>query len=277
MEPAIQGCSFMAVYDEIGIGYDETRKADPYIASRIIHYLDIDDEGIYLDVACGTGNYTVALAERTGAAFYGVDVSEHMLGIAVKKSREIYWSLGDACSLPYRDDTFSGAMSILTVHHFEDLGAAFGELFRVLSRGRLVIFTADKQQMEGYWLNEYFPETMRRSTANMPDIAEVTLALRAAGFERIVTELYEVKPDLQDWFMYCGKHDPEMYLSPAIRKGSSDFAKFGDKDEVERGLDRLARDIASGRIDEVAASYRNDYGDYAFVVAEKIGKSEEAR
>lgn len=39
----------------------------------------------------------------------------------------------------------------------------------------------------------------------------------------------------------------------------------------------LSRDIANGRIDEVMASYRNDYGDYAFVVAEKNAKGAEGR
>lgn len=269
------GCYIMAVYDEIGIGYDDTRKADPYITSRIIHHLAIDDGGTYLDVACGTGNYTVAVAERTGAAFCAIDVSEHMIRTARKKSRAIHWTLGDAGAMPYEDDTFSGAMCILAVHHFKDLDGALGELFRVMARGRLVIFTSDRRQMEGYWLNEYFPKTMRKSTANMPDIAEVRLGLEAAGFERIVTELYEVKPDLQDWFMYCGKHRPEMYFDPAIRQGSSGFASFSHRDEVERGLERLAQDIASGRIDEVVASYRNDYGDYAFVVAEKSAQTRE--
>ena len=260
----------MADYDEIGVGYDETRRADPYITSRIIHHLDIHDEGLYLDMACGTGNYTVAITELTDATFYGIDVSEQMIEIARKKSRAIRWSIGDVGALPYEDGMFSGAICILAVHHFQDLDGALREVFRVMSRGRLVIFTSDRKQMEGYWLNEYFPETMRKSTAYMPDIAEVSLALEDAGFENIVTELYEVKPDLQDWFMYCGKHKPEMYFDPVIRKGSSGFASFANKDEVKRGLERLARDIESGRIGEVMASYRNDYGDYAFVVADKV-------
>jgi hypothetical protein len=50
---------------------------------------------------------------------------------------------------------------------------------------------------------------------------------------------------------------------------SSAFASFANKDEVERGLKRLSRDIASGRIDEVIESYRNENGDYLFVAAEK--------
>jgi ubiquinone/menaquinone biosynthesis C-methylase UbiE len=259
----------MAVYDEIGTGYDATRKADPYITSRVIHYLDVDDEGPYLDAACGTGNYTIAIASRTGAAFHGIDESEHMIGTARNKSQSIQWSIGDVGSLPYEDNAFSGAICILAIHHFRDLYGAFEQLFRVLSRGRLVIFTSDKKQMEGYWLNEYFPEMMRRSTAIMPGIEEVSLALETTGFENIVTEKYDVRPDLQDWFLYCGKHEPRMYFDPVIRKGSSAFASFAKRDEVERGLTRLSRDIEGGRINEVIESYRNEDGDYLFLAAEK--------
>jgi ubiquinone/menaquinone biosynthesis C-methylase UbiE len=259
----------MAVYDEIGTGYDDTRKADPYITSRVIHFLDIHDEGPYLDAACGTGNYTVAMASQTGTTFHGIDVSEHMIEIARSKSRTVQWSLGDVTSLPYEDNTFSGATCILSIHHFKDLNRAFRELFRVISHGRLVIFTSDKKQMDGYWLNAYFPEMMRRSTAKMPGIDEVSLALEVAGFENLFTEKYDVRPDLQDWFMYCGKHAPGMYLDPAIRKGSSGFAIYSDEDEVEWGLKKLSGDIETGRINDVIASYRHEDGDYLFIVAEK--------
>jgi ubiquinone/menaquinone biosynthesis C-methylase UbiE len=259
----------MATYDEIGIGYDETRKADPYITSRIIYNLRIVEGGLYLDVACGTGNYAIEMASRSKASFFGIDESEHMLQIAREKSQAIQWSLGDASSMPYEDNIFSGATCIFGVHHFRDLDVALNEVFRVLSRGRLVIFTSDKEQMEGYWLNEYFPEMMRTSIIKMPSIEEVSTALKTAGFRNIITELYKVKPDLQDCFLYCGKHKPQMYFDPVIRKGSSGFARFSNKDEVERGLERMSRDIANGKIDEVIESYENDKGDYAFIVAEK--------
>jgi ubiquinone/menaquinone biosynthesis C-methylase UbiE len=263
----------MARYDEIGAGYDDTRKADPYIASRIIHHLDVRDQGSYLDVACGTGNYTIEIAAKTGVRFEGIDQSEYMIDIARSKDSSIAWSICDVESLPFEDGRFSGATCILAIHHFNDLERAVREVYRVLSRGRLVIFTAGKKQMEGYWLNEYFPEMMRTSTDVMPDVEEVSIALSAAGFENIVTEIYEVKPDLQDWFLYCGKHRPEMYLDPNIRKGSSGFAVFSNRDEVERGLERLSSDIESGRINEVIESYRNDNGDYLFMAASKEVRS----
>lgn len=111
---------------------------------------------------------------------------------------------------------------------------------------------------------------MRKSTAKMPGMGEVFLALETAGFENPVTEKYDVRPDLQDLFLYCGKHDPRTYFDPAIRKGSSGFAIYSDEGEIERGLMRLSRDIADRRIAEVVESYRNEDGDYLFVAAEKI-------
>ena len=41
-------------YDTIGVGYDVTRRADPYIAGRLAHHLAIGAESTYLDVACGS-------------------------------------------------------------------------------------------------------------------------------------------------------------------------------------------------------------------------------
>src|SRR5260370_39047567 len=68
----------MAIYQRIGHGYDLTRRADPYITSRLAFHLQIHPDCRYLDVACGTGNYTHALA-KTGGAWSGLDQSAAML------------------------------------------------------------------------------------------------------------------------------------------------------------------------------------------------------
>lgn len=53
-----------ALYDQIGVGYDATRRADGYIVDRLANLLKLRSGASYLDVACGTGNYTLALAAR---------------------------------------------------------------------------------------------------------------------------------------------------------------------------------------------------------------------
>ncbi len=258
----------MPLYDDIGEGYDATRAADPYIVRRLIHHLGIRAKSDYLDVACGTGNYTVALADA-GAKMAGLDQSGRMVEIARTKSSSVAWYVGNAEELPFPDGTFSGAACTLAIHHFPTLLPVFLEAFRVLDGGRFVLFTSTPEQMKRYWLNEYFPQMMAKSTSRMPSLAEVISDLRTAGFGAITTETYEVREDLQDLFLYSGKHRPALYLDPRIRAGISSFAALAEPAEVEGGCRRLAADVESGRISGILASYRHDQGDYLFVTAEK--------
>jgi len=261
------GNEAVALYDRIGHGYDATRRADPEIVQRLIRLLDPQPGGLYLDVACGTGNYTAALASA-GLRMVGLDNSARMIAEARGKRADVAWLLGDVQQLPFGDDCFAGAVCTLATHHFPSLEGAFGELHRVLGGGRFAIFTFDPLQMRGYWLNEYFPQAMQRSIEKGPRLDLVMAAFGASGFHSLRTETYEVSPDLLDLFLYSGKYRPELYLNPHVRAGISTFAVLADPVEVDAGCQRLKRDIDSGRITEVAASYRNDGGDYLFIVAE---------
>ena len=255
------------LYDRIGTEYDTTRRADPYLADRLAHHLRLGGGRSYLDVACGTGNYTAALAAR-GGRWFGVDLSARMLGRARGKAGTVAWTRADVTRLPYPAAVFDAALCTLAIHHFPDLAAAFGEVRRVLRpRGRFVLFTSTWEQTGRYWLAEYFPAAIRRSAEQMPSLEAVTAALAAAGFRAPETEPYEVREDLADRFLYSGKHRPEIYLDPAIRRGISTFSTLADPEEVEDGLARLAADLASGRIDAVRRSFRHDAGDYLFVAA----------
>ena len=255
-------------YDTIGVGYDVTRRADPYIAGRLAHHLAIGAESTYLDVACGSGNYTVALA-GLGGRWHGADQSREMIRSAKPKSGGISWCQADAAALPFRDGVFDGAICTLAIHHFDALVPVFREIYRIAGEGRLVIFKATPEQMKGYWLNEYFPVAMAKSMEQMPEPELVQDSLTAAGFRVTFTEAYEVLPDLQDFFLYSGKHHPEMYLSETVRKGISTFASLAEPVEVISGCARLRADIESGRIDQVMKSYRRQQGDYLFMVCEK--------
>lgn len=255
----------MALYDKIGERYDSTRKADPYITGRLLFHLKPLPNEKYLDLACGSGNYAVALKE-SGLNMYGIDISERMLRQAQQKGLSIPWFLGDAEALPFSDNSFTGATCILGIHHFKNLAKAFKELFRILT-WRLVIFTATAEQMENYWLNEYFPEAMRKSIEQMPSKKIIEDSLLCAGFNDILWEPYEIQGDLQDFFLYIGKHHPEMYLDPQVRLGSSTFSSLADLDEVKEGCARLKADISSGRIYQIIKSYDSHEGDYMFGVA----------
>ncbi|MEH2328461.1 class I SAM-dependent methyltransferase [Nostoc sp.] len=259
----------MAVYEQIGKGYDLTRRADPDIAARLAIKLQINSHSSYLDVGCGTGNYTIALAKH-GGVWHGVDQSKQMIDTAKNKNNTVTWQVAQVEALPYADRSFSGGLCTLAIHHFVAIIPAFQEIYRVLASGHFVLFTATPEQMSKYWLVEYFPEAIYKSAEQMPSLEKVRYALNEAGFNSVNTEPYFISKNLQDLFLYSGKYHPEIYLDENVRSGISTFALLASADEIAAGCQRLAADINTGRITEIVKKYENNHGDYLFVIADKV-------
>ncbi len=258
-----------AKYDTIGTTYNLTRKADPYLTQRLLYNLNPNTKGVYLDIGCGSGNYTHEL-QRNGYNFIGIDPSVEMLQKARLKNPKIDWRIGTAESIDLKADSIDGITATLTIHHWNDLKKGFQQLSDILKpKGRIVIFTSTPKQMEQYWLVKYFPKMLRASILQMPSLDTVTKALKKSGINVIQTEKYFVDPGLQDLFLFSGKHDPELYFRPEVRQGISSFADLANATEVEEGLEALRLDIDNGTIDKVISSCENDLGDYLYIIGQK--------
>ncbi|HEY0746906.1 MAG TPA: class I SAM-dependent methyltransferase [Steroidobacteraceae bacterium] len=256
------------LYDAIGVTYGATRHVDPFIAQALATYVGAKRGGLFLDLACGTGNYTCAL-EAVGGQWHGIDISVQMLAQAMAKSRSVTWQCADACAIPYSGGSFAGVICTLAIHHFPELNTPFSEVFRVLRAGLFVLFTAFPEQMRNYWLCHYFPQMMARSIEKMPSEADIASALRGAGFAVQDAIPFHVTNELQDLFLYSGKDRPEIYLNPNVRSNISSFATQCSSLELESGLRMLRSDIESHRFHDVIRSYSVGAGEYAFVIAEK--------
>lgn len=256
-------------YDTIGIGYNTTRKADPYILSRLLLHLNPNPKGTYLDIGCGTGNYTSKLAEK-GLQCIGIDPSIAMLTKAKLKNTSVDWKLGKVEKIDLPSASIDGIIASLTLHHWSDLNQGFSELSRVLKpKSNMVIFTATPDQMKGYWLYHYFPKMLEDSMKQMPSLDRIEKTLLTTGMHIKNMEPYEIKPDLQDLFLYSGKHDPKRYFDPKIRHGISSFSSIAHAEEVKKGLQHLENDINSGQIQSIIEAYQNPTGDYLFMTIRK--------
>ena len=99
-----------------------------------------------LDVACGTGALTAAVAERVapGGAALGLDANPEMLAVARRKHAGIEWHDGRAESLPFADASFDAVVSQFGLMFFDDRVAALREMQRVLRPGgRLAVAVCD--------------------------------------------------------------------------------------------------------------------------------------
>lgn len=258
-----------ARYDKIGVGYDSTRKADTYLTQRMYDLLEPNTDGTFLDVGCGTGNYTSALSQK-GLQFVGIDPSEEMLDKARTKSKTVTWKKGTAENIDLEDESVDGVLASLTIHHWKDLNKGFAEIYRVMKRGsRMVLFTTLPTQTRRYWLNHYFPVMIANSTKVLPTREVVENAFEQAGLKIAVWEPYHVKPDLEDGFLYVGKYNPERYFDENTRRGISSFSLIANQPEVEAGLKKLRVDIDNGVINEIIEKHEYEGGDYLFLVGEK--------
>ncbi|MCT9095798.1 class I SAM-dependent methyltransferase [Haloarchaeobius sp. HME9146] len=95
----------------------------------------VEDKNI-LEIACGTGRFTVMLAER-GADIIGLDISAAMLQQGRRKARaagvddHLEFMRGDAARLPFPDDHFDVVMA-MRFFHLADTPASFlSEMCRV--------------------------------------------------------------------------------------------------------------------------------------------------
>ena len=256
------------VYNIIGNNYNVTRKADPWIANKIISLLQPAKDGLFLDVGCGTGNYLNVFL-KNGYRFYGVEPSDVMREKAISLCNTII-EKSFVELLPFDDKVFDGATAMFTFHHWKDKQKGLQELFRVLKpKSRLVFLSFTPEQLFNYWHMHYFPEMMRRSAAIVPEREEMITMLSQAGFSDVFTENYFVHDELTDHFFYSNKRKPEKYLDPEVRNGISSFTAFSDPDELKSGLLKLEKDIASGEIVHIMKKYENNIGDYIFYVAQK--------
>jgi demethylmenaquinone methyltransferase/2-methoxy-6-polyprenyl-1,4-benzoquinol methylase len=104
-------------------------------------------EGWILDIATGTGDVAIEIIHQNDhhRKVFGLDFSHPMIKKAHRKildkglSQTITLSLGDALSLPFRDNTFRAAMIAFGLRNIMKKEQALSEMVRVIQKGGKVI------------------------------------------------------------------------------------------------------------------------------------------
>src|ERR1700709_475009 len=137
-------------YDRIGQGYAHTRKADPRIFDRIHGALGA--ARTVVNVGAGAGSY-----EPRDRHVIAVEPSDVMVA---QRPRTLAPALrAGAQALPLRDGSVDAAMSVLSLHHWDEQQEQGVRELRRVASGPVVLLTCDPEVSGAMWLMaDYLPE-----------------------------------------------------------------------------------------------------------------------
>lgn len=202
----------MTDYDRTGIParYDRGRDHGPEMVAfwmeAVASHVNQRPRRI-LDLGCGTGRFSDALAVRFGADVVGVDPSFKMIERAVRKPRSgrVYYQLGRAEMIPLGLGSIDLIFVSMSLHHFSDARLAAAECRRVLRDHRCVfVRTGTREQMSAYPYYPYFPASHPILEEVLPTSVAVRETFKEAGFELVALDLIS-QTIAPDWDAYADK------------------------------------------------------------------------
>ena len=111
---------------------------------KVVKIIGKQNPDCILDIATGTGDLAIMLADLNVSEIVGLDLSEGMLAVGTEKvkakhlSKVIAMIQGDSENLPFEDNRFDAVTVSFGVRNFENLTKGLSEILRVLKpQGKL--------------------------------------------------------------------------------------------------------------------------------------------
>ncbi|UTR10751.1 class I SAM-dependent methyltransferase [Evansella sp. LMS18] len=183
-----------------------SRRADETWLEAVKELVPVGTINKALDVGCGGGIYSKALAELGINSITGIDFSETMLEGARKNCKEygqITFRQGSAFQTGEENNVYDLLLERALIHHIKDLNTCFDEAHRVLKEDGIFIvqdrtpddciLKGDGRHIRGYFF-DLFPKLVEKETNRRHKSDTVIKALKEAGFTDIkVMKLWETR------------------------------------------------------------------------------------
>lgn len=180
-------------------------KADDQVADRFRTALGKAGQGRVLDVACGPGVVTAAIAPRA-TSVVAFDATEEMLekaGARCAKAglRNVLFRRGDAESLPFEDGQFDGLVTRLAVHHFANPQRAIDEMFRVLRPQGIAVIAdvVSSEDADESSLQNAIERLRDPSHVRMLPASELNACVNRSGFSVLRHAIWYKNREFEEW------------------------------------------------------------------------------
>jgi len=178
---------------------------DAALTERFVTALGEAGQGSVLDVACGPGILSAAIAKaaRDVVAF---DLTPQMLKKAEQRCAaagvgNVTFREGNAAELPFADASFDAVVTRLSVHHFDRPDRVMSEIFRVLRPGgRFVIADVISSEVAAESELQNAIEILRDpSHVRMLPGSELTMLVKQAGFAVESLTTWDKPREFEEW------------------------------------------------------------------------------
>jgi SAM-dependent methyltransferase len=192
--------------DRLPVEHFDSRFSEDNLAfwvPRLIAAAAIGADSRVLDIGCGTGGFSRAIARLTSARVTGYDASARFIGFARAQDagEDVEWVVGDAERLPFPAASFDRVLLSLVLHQLAHPTAAVREAYRVLRPGGLVLVrTIAPEDAVRRVPERYLPAMAAADAARLPPVDDVTAWLEDAAFAdvRIERHLREKRLSLEE-------------------------------------------------------------------------------
>jgi len=131
------------MFDTISGDYDGLNRVisfgiDIKWRKKVVNLVKKKNPNSILDIATGTGDLAINLAETNATKIIGLDISSGMLAIGKEKVKhkslesKIDLIIGDSENMPFDDNTFDAITVAFGIRNFETLEIGLQEILRVL-------------------------------------------------------------------------------------------------------------------------------------------------
>jgi ubiquinone/menaquinone biosynthesis C-methylase UbiE len=111
------------------------------LAPLFIDFAGLAKNEKILDVGCGNGSLTFALAKRADLReIVGIDYSPVFVEEAIGRNSDprVKIRQADACNLPFEDGAFDRSLALLVLHFVPEAGKAVADMRRVVRHGGVI-------------------------------------------------------------------------------------------------------------------------------------------
>lgn len=141
-----------------------------------------DQQGSVLDICCGEGYYTSALAENPDLRVYGFDIAREMVRLAAKRGKGTYF-VANMAAIPVENGSFDFA-----THLFAPFNET--EFARILKPGGS-LYTVIPGEKHLFGLKEALYDTPYRNDEKLPE----TKLLQLVGTRKIAAKIKLASPE----------------------------------------------------------------------------------